>query len=96
MSKRFKLRKLTLYIDPKSKEWTSETPWEDMNILSWDSFFLPHIQGESEALKPGVFLRPVNADLMYTRVKSEAKKGEFEQNITLTFEELGISSLQSQ
>ena len=94
--KRFKLRKLTLYIDPNSKEMTSESPWEDMNVLTWDNFFLPHIKAEDPEITKHFFLKPVNADLIYNRSKSEEKGGETEQSIKLTFEDLGICAFQSQ
>ena len=97
LRKRFKLRKLILYIDPQSKELTSETPWEELNILDWDNLFLPHIKGENAGLQETFFLKPVNADLLYLRKHAKKNEGrELMQNASLTFQDLGISATQNQ
>ncbi|QDZ20283.1 vacuolar protein sorting-associated protein [Chloropicon primus] len=99
LRKRFKLRKLMLYIDSNSKEFTPESQWEDLNMLTWDNFFMPHIKGEDPELTKSLFLKPVNADLLYNRKhgKGETKESdEIVQTVNLTFEALALSALQSQ
>lgn len=99
LRKKFKLRKLQLYMDPNAEEMTSETPWEDLSVNKWDDLFMPHITGESEELQKTFFLKPVNADLLYNRKVGKAEvgdEGEIIQTISLNFEELGITALQSQ